>query len=155
MWSQQRSDDDDVVSLVQIVSLAALVHHRFYMDKAPPQPPYQTHFCGELLLSYGWTSCFLARKNLLSTRQYFKAQLTNKKTIKLQMCRSGYLILVVFSVVSKPADCIFPYDFKDAVRKKVSGRYGAQVVCMDIFHCDFIFLQPADVKLWWRVSILC
>ncbi|KAG7225135.1 hypothetical protein INR49_014592, partial [Caranx melampygus] len=47
-------------------SLAALVHHRFYMDKAAPQPPYQTHFC----------------------------------------------------VVSKPADCIFPYDFKDAVRKK-------------------------------------
>uniref|UniRef100_A0A8D3D2K1 DNA polymerase n=1 Tax=Scophthalmus maximus TaxID=52904 RepID=A0A8D3D2K1_SCOMX len=50
----------------EIVSLAALVHYQFHMDKAPPQPPYQTHFC----------------------------------------------------VVSKPADCIFPYDFKDAVRKK-------------------------------------
>ncbi|XP_040922222.1 DNA polymerase alpha catalytic subunit [Toxotes jaculatrix] len=50
----------------EIVSLAALVHYRFHMDKAPPQPPYQTHFC----------------------------------------------------VVSKPADCIFPYDFKEAVRKK-------------------------------------
>ncbi|XP_028289961.1 DNA polymerase alpha catalytic subunit isoform X2 [Gouania willdenowi] len=50
----------------EIVSLAALVHYCFHMDKAPPQPPYQTHFC----------------------------------------------------VVSKPADCIFPYDFKDAVRKK-------------------------------------
>lgn len=32
---------------VQIVSLAALVHYQFHMDKAPPQPPYQTHFCGE------------------------------------------------------------------------------------------------------------
>ncbi|XP_029313855.1 DNA polymerase alpha catalytic subunit isoform X2 [Cottoperca gobio] len=53
----------------EIVSLAALIHYQFQMDKAPPQPPYQTHFC----------------------------------------------------VVSKPADCIFPYDFKDAVRKK-SGK---------------------------------
>ncbi|XP_017283871.1 DNA polymerase alpha catalytic subunit isoform X2 [Kryptolebias marmoratus] len=50
----------------EIVALAALVHHQFHMDKAPPQPPYQTHFC----------------------------------------------------VISKPADCIFPYDFKEAVRKK-------------------------------------
>ncbi|XP_029979696.1 DNA polymerase alpha catalytic subunit isoform X2 [Sphaeramia orbicularis] len=50
----------------EIVSLAALVHYQFHMDKAPPQPPYQTHFC----------------------------------------------------VVSKPTDCIFPYDFKEAVRKK-------------------------------------
>uniref|UniRef100_A0A6Q2YAF3 DNA polymerase n=1 Tax=Esox lucius TaxID=8010 RepID=A0A6Q2YAF3_ESOLU len=29
----------------EIVSLAALVHHRFHLDKAPPRPPYQTHFC--------------------------------------------------------------------------------------------------------------
>uniref|UniRef100_A0A8C8JMR1 DNA polymerase n=1 Tax=Oncorhynchus tshawytscha TaxID=74940 RepID=A0A8C8JMR1_ONCTS len=50
----------------EIVSLAALVHHSFHLDKAPPQPPYQTHFC----------------------------------------------------VVSKPNDCIFPYDFMDAVKKK-------------------------------------
>ncbi|XP_033988518.1 LOW QUALITY PROTEIN: DNA polymerase alpha catalytic subunit [Trematomus bernacchii] len=51
----------------EIVSLAALVHYEFQMDKAPPQPPYQTHFC------------------------------------------------------VKPVDCIFPYDFKDAVTKK-NGR---------------------------------
>ncbi|KAM4718751.1 DNA polymerase alpha catalytic subunit isoform 2-T2 [Anableps anableps] len=50
----------------EIVSLVALVHYRFHMDKAPPQPPYQTHFC----------------------------------------------------VISKPSDYIFPYDFKEAVRKK-------------------------------------
>lgn len=50
----------------EIVSLAALIHYQFHMDKAPPKPPYQTHFC----------------------------------------------------VVSKPSDCIFPYDFKDAIRKK-------------------------------------
>lgn len=50
----------------EIVSLAALIHYGFHMDKAPPRPPYQTHFC----------------------------------------------------VVSKPADCIFPYDFKEAVKKK-------------------------------------
>ncbi|XP_049604706.1 DNA polymerase alpha catalytic subunit [Syngnathus scovelli] len=50
----------------EIVSLAALVHHSFHMDKAPPRPPYQTHFC----------------------------------------------------VVTKPTDCIFPYDFKDALKKK-------------------------------------
>ncbi|XP_065114338.1 DNA polymerase alpha catalytic subunit [Paramisgurnus dabryanus] len=50
----------------EIVSLAALIHHTFPLDKAPPRPPYQTHFC----------------------------------------------------VVSKPNDCVFPYDFQDAVRKK-------------------------------------
>ncbi|XP_027861334.1 DNA polymerase alpha catalytic subunit isoform X1 [Xiphophorus couchianus] len=50
----------------EIVSLVALIHYSFHMDKAPPQPPYQTHFC----------------------------------------------------VISKPSDCIFPYDFKDAVKKK-------------------------------------
>ncbi|XP_068566425.1 DNA polymerase alpha catalytic subunit [Cebidichthys violaceus] len=50
----------------EIVSLAALVHYQFHMDKAAPQPLHQTHFC----------------------------------------------------VITKPADCIFPYDFKDAVRKK-------------------------------------
>ncbi|XP_062336085.1 DNA polymerase alpha catalytic subunit isoform X2 [Osmerus eperlanus] len=50
----------------EIVSLAALVHHNFHLDKAPPRPPFQTHFC----------------------------------------------------VVSKPSDCIFPYDFKEAIKKK-------------------------------------
>uniref|UniRef100_A0A8C1QB19 DNA polymerase n=1 Tax=Cyprinus carpio TaxID=7962 RepID=A0A8C1QB19_CYPCA len=50
----------------EIISLAALIHHNFPLDKAPPRPPFQSHFC----------------------------------------------------VVSKPNDCIFPYDFKDAVRKK-------------------------------------
>ncbi|KAI4889009.1 hypothetical protein NFI96_021924 [Prochilodus magdalenae] len=50
----------------EIVSLAALIHYKFPLDKAPPRVPYQTHFC----------------------------------------------------VVSKPNDCIYPYDFKDAVRKK-------------------------------------
>uniref|UniRef100_A0A3P9JM83 DNA polymerase n=1 Tax=Oryzias latipes TaxID=8090 RepID=A0A3P9JM83_ORYLA len=50
----------------EIVSLAALLHYGFHMDKAPPQPPYQNYLC----------------------------------------------------VISKPADCIFPYDFKEALRKK-------------------------------------
>uniref|UniRef100_A0AAR2JEC9 DNA polymerase n=1 Tax=Pygocentrus nattereri TaxID=42514 RepID=A0AAR2JEC9_PYGNA len=50
----------------EIVSLAALIHYKFPLDKAPPRIPYQTHFC----------------------------------------------------VVSKPNDCIYPYDFKDAVVKK-------------------------------------
>uniref|UniRef100_A0A671R8V1 DNA polymerase n=1 Tax=Sinocyclocheilus anshuiensis TaxID=1608454 RepID=A0A671R8V1_9TELE len=50
----------------EIISLAALIHHKFPLDRAPPRPPFQTHFC----------------------------------------------------VVSKPNDCIFPYDFKEAVRKK-------------------------------------
>ncbi|XP_053313313.1 DNA polymerase alpha catalytic subunit isoform X2 [Spea bombifrons] len=50
----------------EIVALAALVHHKFPLDKAPPQPPFQTHFC----------------------------------------------------VLSKPSDCIFPYDYKDAMKRK-------------------------------------
>lgn len=31
-------------------------------------------------------------------------------------------------MVSKPADCIFPYDFKDAVRKKV--KFSFPFLCM-------------------------
>uniref|UniRef100_A0A8B9KI61 DNA polymerase n=1 Tax=Astyanax mexicanus TaxID=7994 RepID=A0A8B9KI61_ASTMX len=50
----------------EIVSLAALIHYKFPLDKASPRVPYQTHFC----------------------------------------------------VVSKPNDCIYPYDFNEAVRKK-------------------------------------
>ncbi|XP_041482401.1 DNA polymerase alpha catalytic subunit-like isoform X2 [Lytechinus variegatus] len=50
----------------EIVAVTALVHHRFPLDKAPPKPPFQQHFCA----------------------------------------------------LSKPVDCIFPYDFKDAIRKK-------------------------------------
>uniref|UniRef100_A0A8B9F9U7 DNA polymerase n=1 Tax=Amazona collaria TaxID=241587 RepID=A0A8B9F9U7_9PSIT len=50
----------------EVVALAALIHQKFLLDKAPPQPPFQTHFC----------------------------------------------------VVSKPSDCIFPYDFKEAIKRK-------------------------------------
>ncbi|XP_053436555.1 DNA polymerase alpha catalytic subunit isoform X2 [Nycticebus coucang] len=28
-----------------IIAIAALVHHNFALDKAPPQPPFQSHFC--------------------------------------------------------------------------------------------------------------
>lgn len=42
------------------------------------------------------------------------------RTVKGQMFMRGSCILFVFAVVSKPSDCIFPYDFKEAVRKKVS-----------------------------------
>ncbi|KAM6447113.1 DNA polymerase alpha catalytic subunit isoform 2-T2 [Liasis olivaceus] len=50
----------------EIMTATALVHHKFCLDKAPPEPPFQTHFC----------------------------------------------------VISKPNDCIFPYDFKEIVKKK-------------------------------------
>uniref|UniRef100_A0A8B9Q979 DNA polymerase n=1 Tax=Apteryx owenii TaxID=8824 RepID=A0A8B9Q979_APTOW len=50
----------------EVVAIAALIHQKFPLDKAPPQPPFQTHFC----------------------------------------------------VVSKPNDCIFPYDFKEAIKNK-------------------------------------
>uniref|UniRef100_A0A670ZEY3 DNA polymerase n=1 Tax=Pseudonaja textilis TaxID=8673 RepID=A0A670ZEY3_PSETE len=50
----------------EIMAATALVHHKFCLDKAPPEPPFQTHFC----------------------------------------------------VVSKPNDCIFPYDFKEIVKQK-------------------------------------
>ncbi|XP_075053924.1 DNA polymerase alpha catalytic subunit [Mixophyes fleayi] len=50
----------------EIIALAALVHHKFPLDKAPPQLPFQTHFC----------------------------------------------------VLTKPNDCIFPYDHKEAVKRK-------------------------------------
>ncbi|XP_032865986.2 DNA polymerase alpha catalytic subunit isoform X2 [Tyto alba] len=52
----------------EVVAIAALIHQKFPLDKAPPQPPFQTHFCA----------------------------------------------------VSKPNDCIFPYDFKEAIKKKNS-----------------------------------
>ncbi|KAJ1117106.1 hypothetical protein NDU88_005306 [Pleurodeles waltl] len=50
----------------EIVAMAALVHPKFPLDKAPPQPPYQANFC----------------------------------------------------VVCKPSDCIFPYDYKEAIKQK-------------------------------------
>ncbi|XP_075450380.1 DNA polymerase alpha catalytic subunit isoform X1 [Ascaphus truei] len=50
----------------EIVALAALIHHTFPLDKASPQPPFQTHFC----------------------------------------------------VLSKPNDCIFPYDYNEAAKRK-------------------------------------
>ncbi|XP_075769401.1 DNA polymerase alpha catalytic subunit isoform X2 [Pelodiscus sinensis] len=50
----------------EVMAISALVHQRFYLDKAPPQPPFQTHFC----------------------------------------------------VISKPNDCIFPYDFKEIIKSK-------------------------------------
>ncbi|XP_033706019.1 DNA polymerase alpha catalytic subunit isoform X3 [Tursiops truncatus] len=50
----------------EIIAVAALVHHSFALDKAPPRPPFHSHFC----------------------------------------------------VVSKPKDCIFPYDFKEGIKEK-------------------------------------
>ncbi|XP_040279637.1 DNA polymerase alpha catalytic subunit isoform X2 [Bufo bufo] len=50
----------------EIIALAALVNHKFPLDKAPPQPPFQTHFC----------------------------------------------------VLTKPNDCIFPYDHKEVLKRK-------------------------------------
>ncbi|XP_049622790.1 DNA polymerase alpha catalytic subunit [Suncus etruscus] len=29
----------------EIIAMAALVHHSFALDKAPPKPPFQSHFC--------------------------------------------------------------------------------------------------------------
>lgn len=31
------------------MAVAALIHQKFPLDKAPPQPPFQTHFCGMYL----------------------------------------------------------------------------------------------------------
>lgn len=31
------------------------------------------------------------------------------------------MFVFVFAVISKPTDCIFPYDFNETVKKKVSG----------------------------------
>uniref|UniRef100_A0A8D0EDG3 DNA polymerase n=1 Tax=Salvator merianae TaxID=96440 RepID=A0A8D0EDG3_SALMN len=50
----------------EIMAVTALVHHKFCLDKAPPEPPFHTHFC----------------------------------------------------VISKPNDCIFPYDFKETAKRK-------------------------------------
>ncbi|XP_022101936.1 DNA polymerase alpha catalytic subunit-like [Acanthaster planci] len=52
----------------EVIAVAALVHHKFPMDKAPPKPPFQQHLCA----------------------------------------------------ISKPSDCIFPYDLKDTIKKQKS-----------------------------------
>lgn len=41
------TSNDVAYHLFQIVSLAALIHYEFPLDKAPPKVPYQTHFCGK------------------------------------------------------------------------------------------------------------
>uniref|UniRef100_A0A8C6P678 Polymerase (DNA directed), alpha 1 n=1 Tax=Nothobranchius furzeri TaxID=105023 RepID=A0A8C6P678_NOTFU len=84
----------------EIVSLAALIHYQFHMDKAPPQPPHQTHFC----------------------------------------------------VISKPADCIFPYDFNEAVRKK-NGKVeiaGTERALLGFFLAKMHKIDP-DVLVGWLV----
>uniref|UniRef100_A0A7N8X612 Polymerase (DNA directed), alpha 1 n=1 Tax=Mastacembelus armatus TaxID=205130 RepID=A0A7N8X612_9TELE len=84
----------------EIVSLAALIHYQFHMDKAPPKPPYQNHFC----------------------------------------------------VVSKPADCIFPYDFKEAVRKK-NGKVeiaATERTLLGFFLAKMHKIDP-DVLVGWLV----
>ncbi|XP_038050658.1 DNA polymerase alpha catalytic subunit-like [Patiria miniata] len=52
----------------EVIAVAALVHHKFPMDKAPPRPPFQQHLCA----------------------------------------------------ISKPSDCIFPFDLKDTIKKQNS-----------------------------------
>lgn len=31
----------------EVAMVSCLVHHEFPIDKAPPQPPFQSHFCGQ------------------------------------------------------------------------------------------------------------
>uniref|UniRef100_A0A8C7Z0B9 Polymerase (DNA directed), alpha 1 n=1 Tax=Oryzias sinensis TaxID=183150 RepID=A0A8C7Z0B9_9TELE len=84
----------------EIVSLAALLHYGFHMDKAPPQPPYQNYFC----------------------------------------------------VISKPADCIFPYDFKEALRKK-NGKVeiaSTERTLLGFFLAKMHKIDP-DVLVGWLV----
>uniref|UniRef100_A0A672SW17 DNA polymerase alpha catalytic subunit-like n=1 Tax=Sinocyclocheilus grahami TaxID=75366 RepID=A0A672SW17_SINGR len=85
----------------EIVSLAALIHHKFPLDKAPPRSPFQTHFC----------------------------------------------------LVSKPSDCIFPYDFKDAVRKKngIVEIAGTERTLLGFFLAKMHKIDP-DVLVGW---LLC
>uniref|UniRef100_A0A8C2HCZ4 Polymerase (DNA directed), alpha 1 n=1 Tax=Cyprinus carpio TaxID=7962 RepID=A0A8C2HCZ4_CYPCA len=85
----------------EIISLAALIHHNFPLDKAPPRPPFQSHFC----------------------------------------------------VVSKPNDCIFPYDFKDAVRKKngIVEIAGTERTLLGFFLAKMHKIDP-DVLVGW---LLC
>ncbi|XP_071798357.1 DNA polymerase alpha catalytic subunit-like [Asterias amurensis] len=52
----------------EVIAIAALIHHKFPMDKAPPKPPFQQHLCA----------------------------------------------------ISKPSDCVFPFDIKDALGKQKS-----------------------------------
>lgn len=48
---------------------------------------------------------------------------------------SGLVILLfVFSVISRPADCIFPYDFNEAVRKKVSAYPDVNLSVLALIH---------------------
>ncbi|XP_072033839.1 DNA polymerase alpha catalytic subunit-like [Amphiura filiformis] len=50
----------------EVMAVAGLVHYKFPMDKAPPKPPFQQHFCA----------------------------------------------------ITKPSDCIFPYDFKEVIKRQ-------------------------------------
>ena len=44
----------------------------------------------------------------------------NLQNCIFQLFNLVHFFCIPFTVVSKPNDCIFPYDFKEAVRKKVS-----------------------------------
>lgn len=45
----------------EVAMISCLIHHEFPLDRAPPQPPFQTHFCGEFS-DIGFT---LMKKNFL------------------------------------------------------------------------------------------
>lgn len=65
----------------------------------------------------------------------------------------------LFSVVSKPTDCIFPYDFVDAVKKKVSLTYFAQkhersMSCNYNITCHGLLLLTQKRETWCGFSPL-
>lgn len=64
------------------------------------------------------------------------------------MCRNIYF-LFVFSVVSKPTDCIFPYDFKDVVKKKVSRPQLVSTYC--VFFCCCFFSQKHVINICFDI----
>lgn len=51
-----------------------------------------------------------------------------------------------FAVVSKPSDCIFPYDFKEAVKKKVSLEASPLVpdCLLTVFGCPSLPSPPCQ-----------
>uniref|UniRef100_A0A6I8N8C0 DNA polymerase alpha 1, catalytic subunit n=1 Tax=Ornithorhynchus anatinus TaxID=9258 RepID=A0A6I8N8C0_ORNAN len=84
----------------EVMAVAGLVHHGFPLDKAPPQPPFQSHFCA----------------------------------------------------VSKPDDCVFPYDFREAIDgKKAKIEVAATERTLLGFFLAKVHKIDPDVIVGWLI----
>ncbi|XP_021572093.1 DNA polymerase alpha catalytic subunit [Carlito syrichta] len=67
----------------EIIAMAALIHHSFALDKAPPRPPFQSHFC-------------VVSKPKDCIFPYAFKEVTEKKNVKVEVAATERTLLGFF-----------------------------------------------------------